>query len=232
MWDQQIEALKHRWQVIAPDLTGFGTAGAPDDPTTYSVEAYADEVAATLADQGIERAVIGGLSIGGYVAFSFLRRHRDVVAGLILADTRAAADAPEIAARRVAQQRQVAENGTAELIENSLENLLCDETKQHRPDVVERARRLMEQNPPAGFIGALEAMRRRPDAIDELAGIDVPVLIIVGAADKTSPPEVAAEMAARMPNARLEVLPGAGHLSNLEAPEAFNAALISFLEAF
>lgn len=231
MWDEQIEALKDRWRVIAPDLTGFGAAGAPDDPTAYSVEAYADEVAALLADQGVERVVIGGLSIGGYVTFSFLRRHRNLVAGAILADTRAAADSAEVAARRVAQQRQVAESGAAELIENSLDNLLSDDTKQHRPEVVERARNLMIENPPAGLIGGIDAMRRRPDAVDELAGIDVPVLVIVGAADKTSPPEVAADMAARLPDARLEVIPGAGHLSNLEAPEAFNAALISFLDA-
>ncbi|MDQ6910220.1 MAG: alpha/beta hydrolase [Actinomycetota bacterium] len=230
MWDDQIDALQDRWRVIAPDLTGFGDAGAPDDPATYSVEAYADEVAATLADRGVERAVIGGLSMGGYVAFSFLRRHRGTVAGLVLADTRAAADTPEVAERRVAQQHQVAENGTAELIESSLDNLLSDDTKQHRPEVVEAARKLMAQNPPAGMIGALDAMRRRPDAIDELAAIDVPVLILVGAADKTSPPDVAADMAARIPDARLEVLPGAGHLSNLEASDAFNAALISFLD--
>ncbi|MDQ6927075.1 MAG: alpha/beta hydrolase [Actinomycetota bacterium] len=231
MWSDQIEALHDRWQVLAPDLTGFGDAGAPDDPSAYSVEAYADEVAALLRDQGIERAVVGGLSMGGYVAFSFLRRHREMVAGLVLADTRAAADTPEVAARRVAQQGQVTEHGTAELIETSLDNLLSDDTKQHRPDVVDRARKLMAQNPPAGVIGALDAMRRRPDAVDELAGIDVPVLVIVGASDKTSPPEVATEMAARIPDARLEILPGAGHLSNLEVPEAFNAAVISFLDS-
>jgi pimeloyl-ACP methyl ester carboxylesterase len=230
MWDEQIEALRDRWHVIAPDLTGFGEAGAPDDPSAYSVEAYADDVAAVLRDEGIERAVIGGLSMGGYIAFSFLRRHREMVTGLVLADTRAAADTQEVAERRVAQQRQVAYEGTAELIENSLENLLSDDTRKRRPDVVERARRLMAQNPPAGFIGALDAMRRRPDAVDELAGIDVPVLVIVGEADKTSPPRVAAEMAASVPQARLEVLAGAGHLSNLEAPEAFNAALVSFLD--
>jgi len=230
MWSEQIETLQGRWQVLAPDLTGFGDAGAPDDPSAYSVEAYADDVATFLRDNGFERAIIGGLSLGGYIAFSFLRRHHDMVAGLVLANTRAAADAPEVAERRVAQQRQVAEKGTAELIETSLDTLLSDDTRQHRPEVVERARKLMAQNPPAGFIGALDAMRRRPDAVDELAGIDVPVLVIVGAHDKTSPPEVAADMAARIPDATLVVLPGAGHLSNLETPEAFNRALISFLE--
>jgi len=231
MWDDQIQALGDQWRVVAPDLTGFGTAGAPDNPAAYSMEAYAEEVAALLRSEGVERAVIGGLSMGGYIAFAFLRRHPEMVAGLILADTRAAADSAEAAERRVSQQRQVAESGTAELIENSLENLLSDDTKQHRPEVVAHARKLMEQSPPAGIIGALDAMRRRPDASDELAAIDVPVLVIVGAADKTSPPEVAAQMAEQIPNATLEVLPGAGHLSNLEVPEAFNRALIRFLGA-
>jgi pimeloyl-ACP methyl ester carboxylesterase len=229
MWDQQLQSLGDRWRVIAPDLTGFGAAGAPDDPADYSVEAYADEVAALLQREGIDRAVVGGLSMGGYIAFAFYRRHRDMVAGLILADTRAAADAPEAAERRVSQQRQVAESGTAELIDNSLDNLLSDDTKRHRPEVVARARKLMEQNPPAGIIGGLDAMRRRPDATEDLPKLDVPVLVIVGAADKTSPPEVAAQMAERIPNVTLEVLPGAGHLSNLEAPEAFNRAVSTFL---
>ncbi|HUQ64133.1 MAG TPA: alpha/beta fold hydrolase [Acidimicrobiales bacterium] len=229
MWDDQIETLGDRWRVIAPDLTGFGTAGARDDPGAYSVENYADDVADLLRREGITRAVIGGLSLGGYIAFAFYRRHRDMVAALVLADTRAAGDAPEAAARRVSQQRQVAESGTDELIDNSLDNLLSDDTKQQRPEVVARARKLMEQSPPAGVIGALDAMRRRPDASDELASIDVPVLVIVGAADRTSPPEVAARMAEQIPNATLEVLPGAGHLSNLEVPEAFNRALIRFL---
>jgi pimeloyl-ACP methyl ester carboxylesterase len=257
MWEPQLALADRGWRVITPQLAGFdetaelGSVGGqvpvkhkdtcpPDsgtglhttrgDLSPVSIDDYAGDVIDLLDALHIHEAVIGGLSMGGYVAFSFLRRHRSLVAGVILADTRAAADSVEVAARRVAQQRQVAESGTADLIENSLENLLSDDTKQNRPDVVERARNLMAQNPPAGVIGALDAMRRRPDAVDELAGIDVPVLVVVGAADKTSPPEVAADMAARLPDARLEVIPGAGHLSNLEAPEAFNAALISFLD--
>lgn len=230
MWESQIDALAGRWQVIAPDLTGFGDAPAPGDPQAYSMENYADEVAALLSEKGVERAVIGGLSMGGYIALAVHRHHPELLAGLVLADTRAAADAPEAAERRVAQQRQVAERGTAELIETSLDTLLSDATKQHRPDVVARARKLMEQSSPAGVIGALDAMRRRPDATGELASIDVPALVIAGAHDKTSPPDVAAEMAARIPNATLAVLPDAGHLSNLEVPGAFNGALTSFLD--
>lgn len=230
MWDPQVEDLRDRGPLIAPDLAGFGDARVPSDPTAYSVEAYADDVADLLRDQGIGRAVIGGLSMGGYVTFSFLRRHPEMVAGVVLADTRAGADTPEVAARRVHQQRQVAEHGAGELIETSLDLLLSDTTKQHRPEVVARARKIMEQNSPAGIIGGLDAMRRRPDATSELSQIDVPALVIVGADDKTSPPAEAAAIAGAIPNARLAVLAGAGHLSNLEAPADFNRALVSFLD--
>jgi 3-oxoadipate enol-lactonase len=152
-----------------------------------------------------------------------------MVAGIVLADTRAGADTPEGAARRVQQQRQVADDGTGPLIETSLDLLLSDTTKQHRPEVVDQARKIMEQSCPAGIIGALDAMRRRPDSTTALGGIKVPALVIVGADDKTSPPAEAEAMAEAIPNARLVVLPGAGHLSNMEAPADFNRALTAFL---
>lgn len=229
MWDAQVAALGPRWRVITPDLQGFGQSEAPDDPSTYSMESYADSVAALLDDLGVGQAVVGGLSMGGYIALAFVRRHRSRVAGLVLADTRAGADSAEVAERRVTQQRQIAESGTAEVIETSVTNLLSDYTHENRPEVVTQARSLMD-NPPAGFIGALGAMLRRSDATEELAGIDVAALVIVGEHDKPSPPAVAEEMVARLPQARLAVIETAGHLSNLEAPDEFNRALISFLE--
>jgi pimeloyl-ACP methyl ester carboxylesterase len=190
---------------------------------------FADEVAALMDDVGIERAVLGGLSIGGYVAFSFLRRHKERVSALILADTRAGADTPEVGQRRMSQQRQVAEEGTAPLIEAMVSALLSDYTRSQRPHVVERARSLMD-NSPAGMIGALDAMRRRSDSTGELEAIDVPTLVIVGQHDQGSPPNVAAEMAERIPDGRLVQLRTAGHLSNLEVPDDFNRAVRRFLD--
>ena len=230
MWQPQFEALAGRRRLIAPDLKGFGGSDAPDDPGQYSMEGYADELAGLLDHLGVERVVLGGLSLGGYVAFAFVRRHRARVAALVLADTRAEADTPEVRDRRDKQLRQLAEEGTDPVIEAQLAALLSDHTRQHRPDVVEQARGLMAANPAAGFVGALEAMKRRPDVSDELAAIDVPTLVVVGEDDKVSPVEVAESMASRIPQARLVVVPDAGHLSSLEAPEAFNEALADFLD--
>ena len=229
MWLSQMDALGERTRLVAPDLKGFGSSDAPDDPAVYSMEGYADDVAALLDHLGLERVVLGGLSMGGYVAFAFLRRHRHRVAALVLADTKPEADTPEVLERRTDQQRTVREEGIGPVVDAQLEALLTEHTHQQRPEVVERARELM-QNPAAGFVGALEAMKHRPDATDELSAIDVPTLVLVGDQDGPSPPEVAEQMAAKISDAEVVVLPQAGHLSNLEATAAFTDALRDFLD--
>jgi pimeloyl-ACP methyl ester carboxylesterase len=182
-----------------------------------------------LETLGLGPVVVGGLSMGGYVAFG-LRRHRpDLVAGMVLADTRAGADTPEVLQRRTDQQQKVADGKADEVIEAMVGTLLSEQTQAERPEIVERARALMAATPPATIVAGLEAMKHRADATGELAEIHVPVLVLVGEHDGPSPPSVAREMAETVPNGRLEVLSGAGHLSNLEAPEAFNRALTSYL---
>lgn len=231
MWQGQIDALASRVRVVAPDLVGFGDSDAPDDPSAYSVDGWADDVARLLDHLELDRVVVGGQSMGAYVAFAFLRRHRSRLAGLVLADTRPTADSPEVHERRVRQQEQISAGGEAgknEVIEGLLQTLLCADTHEHRPDVVETARRLMD-NPPAGFVGALEAMKRRPDSVADLASVDVPTLVLVGDQDVPSPPDVVETMHQGIPGSELFVVPGAGHLSGLEAPEAFNAALVDFV---
>lgn len=228
MWDEQIAALAGRWRVVAPDLPGFGQS-QPSPEGEASIDGWADLVAELLGSLGLGPVVVGSLSMGGYVAFSLLRRHPHLVAALVLADTRAGADTPEVLQRRTDQQQKVAEGKVADVLEAMLGTLLSEQTRAERPDVVERARALMASTPPGTIVAALEAMKHRTDATRELGGIGVPVLVLVGEHDGPAPPSVAREMAEAVPNGRLEVLPGAGHLSNLEAPEAFNRALESFL---
>jgi len=189
-------------------------------------------VAGLIDHLGNGPVVVGGLSMGGYVAFALLRRRPDLVAGVVLADTRAGADSIEVAERRVAQQAKVADEGTAGLIDTMIAGLLCDETRARRPEVVMRARALMAGNSASGIIAALGAMRTRPDATADLAGITVPALVVVGEHDAPSPPAEAEAMADALPDAHLEVIGGAGHLSNLEAPASFNAAVATFLDRF
>ena len=229
MWDEQVVALSPARRIILPDLPGFGGTDPLPDPGATTIDGFADLVAGLMASLEVGPAVVGGLSMGGYVALSLLRRHPEKVAALVLADTRAGADTPEVVERRNAQQRQASEEGTDRLVESMLGTLLSDDTRAKRPDVVERVRALMHGCSAAGVIGALEAMKNRADSVPMLETIDVPVLVLVGEHDGPAPPDVAAAMADAIPNARLEVLAGAGHLSNLEAPEAFNQAVESFL---
>jgi 3-oxoadipate enol-lactonase len=228
MWTPQIEALAAGYRVIAPDVIGFGGTDAPDSMYRYTMLGFADLVAGLLDHLGVERVVLGGLSMGGYVAFAFLREYGSRVSALVLADTRAEADTTMVFERRTDQQDQVARIGTAALIETLLAGLLSEHTRAERLDLVEQVRRLMA-NSPAGFIGALEAMKYRPDATPELAGISVPTLVIVGEDDTLSPPDVARDMHERIAGSELAILPRAGHLSNLEAAEEFNAAVAGFL---
>jgi pimeloyl-ACP methyl ester carboxylesterase len=228
MWQQQIESLGSRFRVIAPDLKGFGGSDAPSGESDYSMDGYARDLKGLLDEVGIDKAVLVGLSMGGYVAFAFLRLYPDSVRALVLADTRAEADPPEGKERRSAQQAQVREQGTAALIESLAGALLGEATRTSRPEVVERAKELMD-NPGAGFIGALEAMKGRPDSSGELARIAVPTLVIVGENDGVTPPEASRKMHEHIGGSRLVVLPGVGHLSNLESPAEFTSALEDFL---
>jgi 3-oxoadipate enol-lactonase len=229
MWQPQIDAFSDRYRLVAPDLMGFGASDAPDDVSAYSMARYADQVAGLLDALELDRVVVVGLSLGGYVAFALLDRHRSRLGALVLADTRPGSDSDEVLERRNNQQATVREKGTAPVIDAQVDTLLSDHTKEHRPEVVVEARRLMD-NPPAGFIGALEAMKNRPDSTALLGTIDVPTLVLVGDRDKPSPPDVVRSMHEQIRGSRFAVLPNAGHLTNLEVPDAFNDSLGSFLD--
>ena len=228
MWPPQVEQLSSDRRVVAPDFLGFGGSDAPDSMYRYTMLGFADLLAGLLDRLGLDRVVLCGLSMGGYVAFAFLRQYPERVSALVLADTRAAADTTQVFERRTDQQDQVARIGTTALIEVLLAGLLSDHTRATRLELVEQVRRLMA-NPAAGYIGALEAMKHRTDSTEQLAAITVPTLLIVGEDDALSPPDVARGMQQRIPGSELAVLPRAGHLSNLEAAEEFNAAVADFL---
>jgi len=228
MWAPQLDTLAPLTRVVAPDLVGFGGSDAPEDPAAYSVEGWADQVAGLCDHLGLDRVVVAGLSMGGYAALAFLRRHPHRLAGLALADTRPGADAPEVAERRRRQIDQIRRDGTQGVIETLLAGLLGDHTRRHRPEVVATARSLMD-SAPAGLVGALDAMIRRPDAGADLGRVAVPATVVVGDQDTLSPIEVARGMHERTPGAHLAVIPGAGHLSSLEAPGPFSAALANLV---
>ncbi|HWV39744.1 MAG TPA: alpha/beta fold hydrolase [Vulgatibacter sp.] len=229
MWEPQLEALGDRFRLIAPDQPGFGGSNSPADPEAWRIGDYGDTACALLDALGIDRAVVVGHSMGGYVAFSMLRRHADRIRALVLLDTRPGADSRETFAAREEQQEEVRTQGIAALKPRLLQKLLAPKTLGDT--ALERSVLSLMDHPVAGYVAALEAMKRRPDSTPELSHIRVPTLVVVGAEDVLTPPSVARAMQAAIPGALLAEVPGAGHLANLEEPGGFNEALASFLAA-
>lgn len=228
MWLAQRESLGDVCHVLTPDLRGFG--GSPHGGDEPNLDHMADDVAAMLDSRGLDAVVLGGLSLGGYVAMAFCRRYLDRVAGLVLADTKAAADAPEARQNRERVARTVLEEGsTRVLLDELLPNLLGETTWQRRPMVHGRVKGLVQSAPPAAAAWALRAMACRPDSTDTLRKVPAPTLVIVGEEDVLTPPPEAEAMVETLPDARFVRLPGAGHLSAVEAPEQFDAAVGEFV---
>ena len=228
MFEPQAEALAGSHRLITPDYPGFGRS--PRAPAQPDMRYYAEGVRGLLDRLGLDRAVLGGVSMGGYVVFECMRLFPERVSGLILANTRPEPDSEEIRENRREMARRVAEEGVEVLIELQMQRLLAPETLENDERVVERVRAMILESSPNGVVAALGAMRERPDSTPLLAEIGVPTLVIGGEEDGISSPEVMGAMAEKIPGSRHVTLPGAGHLANLEAPEGFNAALTELLE--
>ncbi len=227
IWAHQVATLGG-WRRIAPDLRGMGASDAPGDG--YSIAGYADDLVRLLDRLEVSRAVVAGLSMGGYVAFDLVRRYRERVAGLILVDTRADADTAEGRAGRDAMIHLAQTEGSRAVAERMLPRILGRATQQTQPNVVEQVRTLMARAPVQGVVGALGAMRDRADSTPLLASIDVPTLVVVGQEDELMPVAGARAMTSLIPSAAMTVIPGAGHLPPLEAPTAVSRVLAEFLE--
>jgi len=225
-WAPQLAELGAEWRCVAPDLRGFGDT--PAEPP-FGMDRYADDVAALLDALGVARAAVVGLSMGGYVAFALWRRHRERVAALVLADTRAAADSDDARRKRRALMKLARTQGSAAVAESQLPGSLGKTTREADPEGVETLRHLLEAAPVEGIVGALEAMLARPDSTPTLATIDVPTLVVVGRDDAITKPAEARAMHERIAGSRLEIIEGAGHVSSFERPAEFNHALRGFL---
>jgi 3-oxoadipate enol-lactonase len=230
MWAPQLEAVPPGWRFIAPDLRGFGASdpGTPSDAA--SIDDYGEDVEALIDALGLGPVVVAGLSMGGYAAFSVLRRCPKRVAALVLADTRAEADGEAARAARDAMTATLAGGGQAAVFEKMQEGLLGRTTRARRGQVVEQVRALAVAQPVEGIRQAILRLKTRPDATPQLAGISCPTLVVVGEEDPITAPDVARGLATRIAGATLALIPAAGHLSNLERPDAFNLTLRTFLE--
>jgi len=226
MWRPQLSGLSQLCRCIAPDLRGFGESVA-EGP--YSMDRYADDIAELLDACSVRRAVIAGCSMGGYITFAFWRRHRERVLGVALCDTRPGADSEAGLARRRDMIRAAREHGSTAVADMMIDTLLGPTTRERSPEVVREVRAMLTSAPVDGVVGAIEAMMQRPDSNPTLATFDVPTVVITGAEDAIAPVEEARAMSDAIRGSSFEMIPGAGHLSNIERPAAFNTIFGEFL---
>lgn len=227
LWRNQVAALQENHRVIVPDLRGHGASGVIPGPA--SMELMAGDIAGLLDNLKIERATIGGLSMGGYVALAFCRLFPFRVLSLILAATRAQADTDEAKQNRAVQAAKARSEGMEGIADALLPKMLTAETVAKRPEIVKHLRGMMASTSPEGAAAALQGMATRLDQTSFLPEIVAPTLILVGSEDAITPPADAELMNREIQGSRLQIIERAGHVLNLEKPEEFNAAVGRFL---
>ncbi|MFN2159664.1 MAG: alpha/beta fold hydrolase [Anaerolineales bacterium] len=229
MWQPQVDEFRETHRVIAPDLRGHGESQAVIG--LYSMDLYAGDIIALLDHLKIEeKIVLCGLSMGGYICFELIRNFPDRLAGLVLTATWAKPDSMEKRAGRDQSASNVLQNGIEPLAEGMLPLLLSPETGQSNPGLVSEVSDILNSTSVEGTVGALQAMRDRPDSTPILSEINLPTLVIHGADDKIIPFEEAEKMAAQIPECRLFKIDHASHLPNLERPAEFNSAFSGLLQ--
>lgn len=231
MWKGEMRGLlsEERYRLVSLDWRGFGESDITTDIST--METFADDVASLMDALGVAQVVLCGLSMGGYAAFAFLRKYPERVSGLVLADTRPGADTPEAQANRANVARLALSEGTRAIADLQLPKLISDYTRQHVPEVENRIRQMIDVATPQGIAAASLGMAQRADSSDLLPTITCPTLVLAGEQDALIPASMQQDYAAKIPGAQFSTIPYAGHLANLEQPEAFLQMLSGFLGA-
>ena len=229
MWDEVARLFPAGRAVHAVDLPG--TPGHATDLPEPSLEASADVVAEALRGAGVERAVVAGLSMGGYVALALVERHPELVAALALVDTKSTADAPEARANRLRIAAEAERSGSVDPVRPMASSLLGESTVSSQPEVADQVAAWIDQQEPAGIAWSQRAMAARPDRSEVLRAFDGPVVVVVGDEDTVTPIEAAEHLVATSVQARLVVVQRAGHLSSVEQPAAVAAALADLAQA-
>jgi pimeloyl-ACP methyl ester carboxylesterase len=229
MWDAQVDALAEDWRVIVPDFRGHGKSEVGDGQ--YAIDFFVDDLFAVLDATASGPAVACGLSMGGYVLLRALEREPERFRAVVLAGTRAGTDRDPARLKRFEGVRTLRAEGAAGYAEGFAKAALGKTTLEKRPEVVKAVRAMAAAGDPRGLIGALLAMAGRTDTSDGAGRLAVPALVVVGEEDGLTPPDHSRELATRIKGARLVVIPGAGHLTPLETPAEFTAALRGFLDA-
>ena len=232
MWEPQLALAERGWRIIVPELRGFGLGdSAAADPPATSVDDYAGDTIDLLDSLHLDKnIVLCGLSMGGYVSFAMFRHAPTYFRAMVLADTRSQGDPPEAVVNRKNMQQLVRDKGQGAVADALLPKLVCEATRAGKPDVVVHLRKQITSASVVAITGALDALMTRPDSTPMLPGLRLPVQIIVGDQDALTPPPLSEQMHHDIPGSELAVIPGAGHMSNMEQPAAFNDVLGRFLD--
>lgn len=228
LWEPQVEALSRVANVLAPDLRGFGR-DTREFAAIMPMRQYAHDLKELLDERGIDKVVLCGLSMGGYIAMAFAERWPERLAGLILCNTRSNADTEEGVEARHTTAQNAREKGMEVIARGMAPSLLTERTRNERPELVEKVMAMIGRQRPDVVAATSLGMAQRPDRSDVLRRFQAPALVITGDSDTLMPLATSQAMADALPNGRLVVLPGAAHLSNLEVPELFNATMAEFL---
>ncbi|MBK5209374.1 MAG: alpha/beta fold hydrolase [Flavobacteriaceae bacterium] len=227
MWDKQLKSLKDDYRVIAYDIRGHGNTdvGAID----FSIDLFVNDLLGFMDALKIEKTIICGLSMGGYIALNAIENHSDRFTALILSDTNCTADSPEAIEKRMNTIISIKENGVEKLANNLLPNLFAPESFETNSEEIAAVKEMIVTTSKQSLYNSLHALANRNETCSKLSGIKVPVLILVGEEDKITPIEAARAMNVKIRNANLHIIPHSGHLSNLENPYEFNSQLTKFM---
>ncbi|MFY3740547.1 MAG: pimeloyl-ACP methyl ester carboxylesterase [Candidatus Nitrosomirales archaeon] len=229
MWKRQTQMLqeKNNFRIITYDLRGHGKSDVGDGQ--YTLELFVDDLIALLDYLKIDKAVICGFSLGGYIVLRAVERNPERFNGLVLCDTMSTSDSNEARLRRAASIKLIKKEGVKPFAEGFLKAVFAPQSFGTRPDLIDEARKMILSNSPIGICGTLLAMAGRTDTSEGLANINVPTLILVGKYDALTPPAAANNMHDKIPNSKLHILNDAAHMSNMENPSEFNKLLNEFL---
>jgi 3-oxoadipate enol-lactonase len=227
VWESQLKALSDRYRVIAVDMQGFGKSKSE---AAFDIEGLARGVHEYLKSIGALPCVLGGLSMGGYVALAFAQMYPTDLNALMLIDTKAEGDGTVQREGRMKMIELVRSKGAKAVAEAMMPKMVAESTIKANAPVVGKLREIMEACPPKTIEHALLAMRDREDRTGMLASVAMPVLIVVGEQDAITPPAVAEAMKKEMPHARVAVIPGAAHMAVMEKGDEVNRAMRQFLD--
>lgn len=227
MWNRQIEALKEKNRVIAYDIRGFGNSDAGKDD--FSIELFVSDLLGLMDALNLDKAMLCGFSMGGYIALNAIQNHPERFNALILCDTNCKADKPEAKEKRMKSIENIKEKGLEQYADESLKKLFAAVSVSKQIEEIAIVKEMILKTSKTAIYKTLHALAERKATCTQLHEIKVPVLILVGKEDEITPPEVALLMHEKIKGSTLHIIDQAGHLSNIENSDEFNEHLIKFI---